>query len=88
MCGGIRIRMKRAYFHGKHMDLMWYGRKGIMMSIKKDCGSFHQGIFKITILDWMWLGKFSWGISVYVTLKKKDEDMETSCTFIIVMEND
>jgi hypothetical protein len=36
----------------------------------------------------MWLGKFSWGISVFVTLKKKEENMEANCTFIIVMEND
>jgi hypothetical protein len=39
------------------------------------------------ILDWMWLGKFSWGISVYVTLKKEEENMEASRAFIIVMEN-
>jgi hypothetical protein len=41
MCGRIMIKMRRAYFHGKHMELVWYERKGIMMNIKKDCGSFH-----------------------------------------------
>jgi len=35
----------------------------------------------------MWLGKFYWGRNVYVTLKRKEENMETSCTLIIVMEN-
>jgi hypothetical protein len=45
MCGRIMIKMKRAYFHGKqHMDLVWYGIKGIRMNIKRDCGSFHCGI--------------------------------------------
>ncbi len=35
----------------------------------------------------MWLGKFSWGRNVYVALKRKKENMETSCTLIILMEN-
>lgn len=35
----------------------------------------------------MWLGKFYWGRNVYVALKRKEENMETSCTLIIVMEN-
>jgi hypothetical protein len=39
------------------------------------------------ILDWMSLEKFSWGRSVYATLKKDEESMEASCTLIIVMEN-
>ncbi len=47
----------------------------------------HFFVFKIIILNQMWLGKFSWGRNVYVTLKRKEENMETSCTLIIVMEN-
>jgi hypothetical protein len=39
------------------------------------------------ILDWMWLGEFSWAITMYVTLKRKEENMESSYTFIIVVEN-
>jgi hypothetical protein len=38
MCGRIRIR--RAYFYGKHGNLVWYGRKGIKIKIKMDYGSF------------------------------------------------
>jgi hypothetical protein len=30
MCERIRIRMKKAYFDSRHMDLVWYGRKGIV----------------------------------------------------------
>jgi len=33
---------------------------------KEDCGSFF-----FMILNWMWLGEFSWGRSVYVTLKRE-----------------
>ncbi len=29
MCARIRIRMKKTYFLGRHVDLVWYGRKGI-----------------------------------------------------------
>jgi hypothetical protein len=39
------------------------------------------------ILDWMWLGEFSWGRNVYVTLEIEVESMEISCTLIIAMEN-
>jgi hypothetical protein len=39
------------------------------------------------ILDWMWLGEFSWGRSLYVTLKIEVENMEISCLLIIAMEN-
>jgi hypothetical protein len=63
--------MKRAYFDSRHMDLVWYGRKGIRMRIKGDCESFPWSIRKIMILNWMWLRKFSWGRSVYATLKKE-----------------
>jgi len=34
MCARIRIRMRKAYFHGRHVDLVWYGRKGIKMKYK------------------------------------------------------
>jgi hypothetical protein len=36
----IKIRIRRAYFHGKHVDFVWYGRKRIKRRIKRDCGSF------------------------------------------------
>jgi hypothetical protein len=49
---------------------------------EEDCESFF-----CMILHWMWLGRFFWGRSVYVTLKRKEINMEASCTFIIVMEN-
>jgi hypothetical protein len=39
MCGRIMIKIRRAYFHRRHVDLLWYGRKGIRMKIKRDCGS-------------------------------------------------
>jgi hypothetical protein len=39
------------------------------------------------ILNWMWLRDFSWGRNVYVTLEKKEENMEVECIPIITMEN-
>jgi hypothetical protein len=30
------IRIKKAYFHGRHVDLVWYGKKKIRMNIKGD----------------------------------------------------
>jgi len=30
---------RRAYFHGRHVDLLCYGRRGIKKRIKVDCGS-------------------------------------------------
>jgi hypothetical protein len=53
----------------------------IRRRIKKDCGSF------ICIQDWIWLGKFSWGRNVYVTLERKEENMEVESILIIVVEN-
>jgi hypothetical protein len=44
-------------------------------------------IKKIMILDWMWLREFFGGRNMNATLKREDENMEVSCTFIIVMEN-
>jgi hypothetical protein len=38
------------------------------------------------ILDWTWLGEFSWGRNVYVTLKI-EESMEVECIPILLMEN-
>jgi hypothetical protein len=35
----------------------------------------------------MWLGEFSWGRNMYVTLERKDESMEVKCTLIIAMKN-
>jgi hypothetical protein len=29
MCGKIKIKIMRAYFYGRHVDLVWYGRKGL-----------------------------------------------------------
>ncbi len=68
-----------AYFHGKHVDFVWYGRRRIKRRIKGDYGSF-PCIQNIMILDWMWLGGFSSGKSVYVTLKREETNMETNCT--------
>ncbi len=37
---GFLAKIRRAYFHGKHMDLVWYGRKGIKIRTKGYCASF------------------------------------------------
>jgi hypothetical protein len=29
---------RKAYFHGRHVDLLCYGRRGIKKRIKGDCG--------------------------------------------------
>lgn len=29
MCGRISIRIRKAYFYGRHVDFVWYGRTGI-----------------------------------------------------------
>jgi hypothetical protein len=58
----IRIKMRKVYFHGKHVDLVWYGRKGIKMRMKGDFGSFLWTNGDIMILNWMWLR----GRSVYM----------------------
>jgi len=42
----------------------------------------------IMIIDWIWLGKTFWGKNVYLTLKRNEKNMETSCILLIVMEND
>jgi hypothetical protein len=73
----------KAYFHGRYVDLMWYGRKGIKRRIKGVCGSF----LHIRYYYYMWLGKLSWGRNVYVTLERQEENMEIKCTLIIAMEN-
>jgi hypothetical protein len=88
MCGRIMIKIKRAYFQGRCVDLMWYERKGIKMKIKGDCGSFPWSMGDIMILNWMWLREFSLGRSVYVTLKKiKIKNMGKSCICLYIMEN-
>jgi hypothetical protein len=46
-----------------------------------------EGIYKM-ILNWMWLGEFSEGRNVYVTLEKEEESMEVECILIIAMKND
>jgi hypothetical protein len=33
---GFLAKIRRAYFHGKHVDLIWYGRNGIKRRIKGD----------------------------------------------------
>jgi hypothetical protein len=43
--------------------------------------------FLCMILDWMWLGEFSLGRSVYVTLEIDVESMEVFYILILVMEN-
>jgi hypothetical protein len=35
----------------------------------------------------MWLGEFSWGRIVYVTLEIEVKNMEVSCILILAMEN-
>jgi hypothetical protein len=40
MCGKIKIRIMRAYFYGRDVDLVWYGRRGIKRRIKGNCGLF------------------------------------------------
>jgi hypothetical protein len=40
MCGRIGIRIRKAYFHGRHVNLVCYRRRGIRKRIKGDCGSF------------------------------------------------
>jgi hypothetical protein len=35
-----RIQIRRVHFHRKHVDLVWYGRRGIKRRIKRDCRSF------------------------------------------------
>jgi hypothetical protein len=34
MYGRIEIRIRETYFYGGHMDLVWYGRKGMKMKTK------------------------------------------------------
>ncbi len=36
---GFLAKIRRTYFHGKHVDLIWYGRGGIRRRIKEDCTS-------------------------------------------------
>jgi len=69
------------------VNLVWYGKRGIKRRIKRDCGSF-PCILNIIIIVWMWLEEFFWGRNVYVTLKRKEENIEIECTFFIAMEND
>jgi hypothetical protein len=35
-----KITTRRAYFHGMHVDLVWYRRREIKRRIKGDCGSY------------------------------------------------
>jgi hypothetical protein len=55
MYGRIKIKINKVYFYGRHVDLVWYGKKRMKMRIKGDCGSFPWSIKDIMILDWMWL---------------------------------
>jgi hypothetical protein len=56
MCGRIRIR--RVYFYGRHVNLVWYGRNEIRMKTKGDSGSVLWSMGYIMILNWMWLEEF------------------------------
>jgi hypothetical protein len=56
MCERIRISIRRAYFYGRHVNLVWYG---IRMRTKGDCGSLLWSMGNIMILNWMWLEEFS-----------------------------
>jgi hypothetical protein len=44
----IMIRIKRVYFHERHVDLMWYGKRGIGRRIKGD-----YVLVPWSILDWI-----------------------------------
>jgi hypothetical protein len=61
MWGRIRIKVRKAYFHGKHMDFVWSSRKGIKIRIKGDCGSFPWYIrkidFRLDVVKKVLLGK-------------------------------
>jgi hypothetical protein len=52
MCKRISIRIRKAYFYGRHVDFVWYGKRGIRSKMKKVCGSFIWNR-KIMILNWM-----------------------------------
>ncbi len=47
-----RIKIRRTYFYGRHVDLVWYGRREIIQrKIKGDCGSFFYIQYYNFILD-------------------------------------
>jgi hypothetical protein len=35
-----KITIRKAYFYGMHVDLVWYGKRGIKKRIKRDRGTF------------------------------------------------
>jgi hypothetical protein len=35
------IKIRRAYFRERHVDIVWYGEKRIKRRITRDCGSFY-----------------------------------------------
>jgi hypothetical protein len=78
---GIRIRKSRKIkvqpLCGEYPSWVLY------LSFEKE----DYGSFLCMILDWTWLGEFSWGRNVCVTLEIKMESMEVPCTLIIAMEN-
>jgi hypothetical protein len=40
LCGRISIKIRKAYFYGRHVNFVWYGRMRIKRRIKRDYGSF------------------------------------------------
>ncbi len=59
MCGKIKI--KKAYFYGGHVDLVWYGRNEIGMKIKTDCESILWCMEKYYDLKLNMIKKVFWG---------------------------
>jgi hypothetical protein len=61
MCRRINIRIRKAYFYGKHVDFVWYGKKGIRRRIKKGLWIIHLDLkdydFKLDVTRRVLLGK-------------------------------
>jgi hypothetical protein len=54
--------IRKAYFHGRHVDLSWYGKRGIKKKIKGDYGSNFPCIqdimdFRLDVIKRDFLGK-------------------------------
>jgi hypothetical protein len=82
-----KIKIKKAYFHGRHVDLMWYGRKGIRMKIKGDyesilCNTRKYYDYRLDMVRKNILGEKC------VFDIRNEKNIETSCILLIVMEND
>jgi hypothetical protein len=63
------IKIRRVYFHKRHVDLLWYERKGVKMKIKRDCVDHSLGRFEIYDSRMDVVRKVFWVRNVYVTLE-------------------